>query len=108
MRDGSRGRGDAFWITLNPRAGHEPAGRRSALVLSPAAYNHEAGLAVACPIASQVKGYSLEVAIPVGLKISGVMSASGRLFSFKNWARVARLLAATPQPRASPSAELDR
>jgi mRNA interferase MazF len=66
-------RGDAIWITLNPQAGHEQAGRRPALVLSPAAYNHKAGLVVACPITSQVKGYPFEVAIPAGLMISGVV-----------------------------------
>ena len=38
-------RGDVIWITLNPQAGHEQAGRRPAVVLSPAAYNGKVGLA---------------------------------------------------------------
>ncbi len=66
-------RGDAVWITLNPQAGHEQAGRRPALVVSPASYNGKVGLAVLCPITSQVKGYPFEVAIPSGLKVSGVV-----------------------------------
>ena len=37
-------RGDAVWISLDPQAGHEQAGRRPALVLSPAAYNGRVGL----------------------------------------------------------------
>jgi mRNA interferase MazF len=68
-------RGDAVWITLDPQAGHEQAGRRPALVLSPAAYNGRVGLAVFCPITSQVKGYPFEVAIPAGLPVSGVVGA---------------------------------
>lgn len=66
-------RGDIVWITLNPQAGHEQAGRRPALVLSPATYNGKVGLAILCPITSQVKGYPFEVLIPDGLKIHGAV-----------------------------------
>ncbi len=65
--------GDIVWITFNPQAGHEQAGRRPALVLSPAAYNGKVGLAILCPITSQIKGYPFEVIIPDGLKISGAI-----------------------------------
>jgi mRNA interferase MazF len=65
--------GDIVWITFNPQAGHEQAGRRPALVLSPAAYNRKVGLAILCPITSQIKGYPFEVIIPDGLKISGAI-----------------------------------
>jgi mRNA interferase MazF len=68
-------RGDAVWITLDPQAGHEQAGRRPALVLSPAAYNGRVGLALFCPITSQVKGYPFEVPIPAGLSVEGVLGA---------------------------------
>lgn len=68
-------RGDAIWITLNPHAGHEQAGRRPALVLSPSAYNGKVGLAILCPITSQVKGYPFEVAISSGSKLVGVILA---------------------------------
>jgi len=50
-------RGHAVWITLDPQRGHEQAGRRPALVLSPSAYNGGVGLALFCPITNQVKGY---------------------------------------------------
>lgn len=66
-------RGDAVWISLQPQAGHEQAGRRPALVISPQAYNRRVGLALLCPITSQAKGYPFEVAIPEGLPISGVV-----------------------------------
>ena len=68
-------RGDAIWLTFTPRAGHEQAGRRPALVLSPASYNGKVGLAILCPITSQTKGYPFEVATPAGSRVSGVILA---------------------------------
>ena len=68
-------RGEVVWITLNPQAGHEQAGRRPAVVLSPAAYNGKVGLAILCPVTSQVKGYPFEVQIPDGLEVRGAILA---------------------------------
>ena len=68
-------RGDIVWLHFSPQAGHEQAGRRPALVLSPESYNRKVGLALFCPITSQVKGYPFEVAVPPGLEISGVVLA---------------------------------
>ena len=61
-------RGDAVWVDFNPQAGHEQAGRRPAVVLSPESYNGTVGLAILCPITNKVKGYPFEVAIPPGLE----------------------------------------
>lgn len=66
-------RGDAVWLDFDPQSGHEQAGRRPALVISPKIYNQRVGLALVCPITSQVKGYPFEVAIPKGTKLSGVV-----------------------------------
>ena len=66
-------RGDLVWMTFNPQAGHEQAGRRPAVVLSPAAYNVKVGLALLCPITSQVKGYPFEVLLPAGLPVAGAI-----------------------------------
>ncbi len=68
-------RGEVVWITLNPQAGHEQAERRPAVVLSPAAYNGKVGLAILCPVTSQVKGYPFEVLIPDGLEVRGAILA---------------------------------
>jgi len=68
-------RGDVVWLTFNPQAGHEQAGHRPALVLSPEAYNRKVGLALLCPITSQIKGYPFEVTLPRGMKVSGVVLA---------------------------------
>ena len=66
-------RGDAIWITFNPHAGDEQAGRRPAIVLSPETYNARVGLAIMCPITHQVKGYPFEVLVPVGLPVTGAI-----------------------------------
>jgi mRNA interferase MazF len=63
------------WVDFTPQAGHEQAGRRPALILSPESYNRKTGLAIACPITSQAKGYPFEVPMPAGLPIAGVILA---------------------------------
>jgi len=65
-------RGDIVWLEFDPQAGHEQAGRRPAVVLSPQAYNDRTGLMVCCPVTSKVKGYPFEVALPPDFAITGV------------------------------------
>jgi len=67
-------RGDLIWIALDTQAGHEQAGRRPAVVVSPRAYNRKVGLALCCPVTSRIKGYPFEVALPPG-EITGVVLA---------------------------------
>jgi mRNA interferase MazF len=67
--------GDLVWLTFDPQAGHEQRGRRPALVLSPRLYNGKTGLAIACPVTSQAKGYPFEVPLPTSGKITGVVLA---------------------------------
>ena len=55
--------GDIVWLNFMPQAGHEQAGHRPALVLSPAAYNEKTGLTICCPMTSQIKNYPFEVLI---------------------------------------------
>ena len=66
-------RGDLVWLEFDPRTGHEQAGRRPALILSPKAYNQATSLALACPVTSKVKGYPFEILLPAGLKVAGVV-----------------------------------
>ena len=65
--------GDLIFIDFNPQAGHEQAGRRPALVLSPSSYTKITKLSIMCPVTSRKKGYPFEVDLPKGLKISGVV-----------------------------------
>lgn len=67
--------GDVVWLTFTPQAGHEQAGRRPALVLSPRSYNEKTSLALFCPITSRVKGYPFEVSLPAAGTITGVVLA---------------------------------
>jgi len=88
-------RGDVVWISFNPQAGHEQAGLRPALVLSPESYNRKVGLALLCPITNQVKGYPFEVSLPDGLKASGVI-LSDQVKSMDWKARGASFLCSLP------------
>ena len=68
-------RGDIVWMSFTPQAGHEQAGHRPALVVSPREYNAVTNLALFCPITSQVKGYPFEVDLPPTSPITGVILA---------------------------------
>ena len=88
-------RGDIVWLEFTPQAGREQAGRRPALVVSPASYNAKAGLLLACPITSQIKGYPFEVALPSGLKVQGAVLSD--LVKSLDWrARKAKLICTIP------------
>jgi mRNA interferase MazF len=66
-------RGDVVWLNFTPQAGHEHAGHRPALVVSPASYNGRTGLMLCCPITTRVKGYPFEVALDPGAGTAGVV-----------------------------------
>lgn len=66
-------RGDVVWLSFSPQAGREQAGRRPALVLSPAPFNDRVGLALVCPVTSRVKGYPFEVALRGVSDVAGVV-----------------------------------
>jgi mRNA interferase MazF len=88
-------RGDVVWIALNPQAGHEQAGHRPAVVVSPRSYNGKVGLGLFCPITGRAKGYPFEVALPSGLSVQGVVLAD-QVKSLDWRARRARLGARLP------------
>ena len=68
-------RGDLIWITFTPQAGHEQAGRRPAVVLSPREYHRKTAFVVVCPITTTIKGYPFEVVLPEGLAVVGAVLA---------------------------------
>jgi mRNA interferase MazF len=88
-------RGDIVWLDFTPQAGHEQRGQRPALVLSPAAYNGKVGLALCCPITSQIKGYPFEVLLPDGLRVSGAV-LSDQVKNLDWRVRTARLVCRAP------------
>jgi mRNA interferase MazF len=62
-------------MMFGPQVGHEQSGRRPGVVMSSSIYNGKTGMALCCPITSQIKGYPFEVLVPAGLKISGAILA---------------------------------
>ncbi len=66
-------RGDVVWLEFDPQAGREQAGRRPAVVLSPASYNAPTGRALCVPVSTKAKGYPFEVALPDGFPVQGVV-----------------------------------
>ena len=89
-------RGDVVWLQFSPQTGHEQAGHRPALVLSPRIYNEKAGLALFCPLTNQIKGYPFEVVLPKGLKAKGaVLSDQVKSLDWKS--RKAKRICTLPQ-----------
>ena len=93
-------RGDLIWLDFDPRAGHEQAGRRPALVLSAASYNDKTSLALVCPVTSQTKGYPFEVPLSPGLKVRGAILAD-HIKSLDWRARRAARIARIPEEQLS-------
>lgn len=65
--------GDIVWLQFDPQAGHEQAGHRRAIVISPSSYNAKTGLMICCPMTTQIKGYPFEVQIS-GTRPSAVLA----------------------------------
>lgn len=86
-----------MWLELDPQAGHEQAGHRLALTVSPRSYNTKVGLGLFCPVTSQVKGYPFEVAFPPACKTNGVVLAD-QIKSLDWHARRARRFERAPSP----------
>ena len=67
-------RGDVVWLLFDPQAGHEQAGHRLALVLSPKKYNKLTSLMLCCPLTTSIKGYPFEVSTLVNDKPGVVLA----------------------------------
>lgn len=89
-------RGDIVWLSFTPQAGHEQAGHRPALTLSPHDYNAKTGLALFCPITSRIKSYPFEVLLPSSGAVTGVV-LSDQVKSLDWRARRARFEAKAPR-----------
>ena len=100
-------RGDLVWLNFSPQSGHEQAGGRPAICLSPKEYNSKTGLGIFCPITSKIKGYPFEVKLPEGLPIKGVILADQiRNLDWK--ARNAEFIAKAPEKVLAETLELIR
>jgi mRNA interferase MazF len=84
------------WLQFNPQSGSEQAGKRPALVISPASYNGKVSLTLFCPVTSRIKGYPFEVAIPRHLPIEGGI-LSDQVKSIDWQARQAEFICRVPE-----------
>ena len=84
--------GDIVWLNFDPQAGHEQAGHRPALVLSPARYNGLRGMMLCCPLTTKLKGYPFEVVIsqnpPSAVLVDQVKSLDWRARKARHKGRV--------------------
>jgi mRNA interferase MazF len=97
-------RGDLVWLNFSPQEGHEQAGMRPALVLSPQAYNQKSSLMLVCPVTSKIKGYPFEVLVKAK-KIKGAVLAD-QLKSIDWRARKASFIEHAPHLTLSRTKEL--
>jgi mRNA interferase MazF len=96
--------GDIVWLHFDPQLGHEQAGHRPALVLSPAYYNRTTSLMVCCPMTSRIKANPFEVAL-YGETSSVVLADQVKSMDWRN--RKARYKGkATPQELAEVRAKI--
>ncbi|HEY3778950.1 MAG TPA: type II toxin-antitoxin system PemK/MazF family toxin [Rhizomicrobium sp.] len=89
------GRGSLVWLLFSPQAGSEQAGRRPGIVLTTAEYHQHSRLAVVCPITSRERGWPMEVKLPPGLAVSGVVLVD-HVRSIDREARKVEIVGAAP------------
>jgi mRNA interferase MazF len=75
--------GDVVWLEFDPQAGHEQAGHRPALVVSPASYNARSGLMVCCPMSTKIKGHPFEVVTEIAGVAGAVLSDQVKSLDWK-------------------------
>jgi mRNA interferase MazF len=88
-------RGSLVWVLFSPQAGSEQAGRRPGIVLTTAEYHRHSRLAMVCPITSRERGWPMEVKLPPGLAVSGVVLVD-HLHSIDREARKLTIIGAAP------------
>jgi mRNA interferase MazF len=97
--------GDLIWTDFDPVKGREQAGRRPALVISPAIFTENTGFAVVCPITSRVRPFPTSVVLPPGLPVEGEILTS-HLRSIDTLARPVRFAGAAVPSAVAQSVRL--
>lgn len=77
--------GDVVWLAFDPQAGHEQAGHRPALVVSPATYNQKTGLMICCPLSTRIKAYPFEVLAEVDGVACAVLADQARSMDWRSY-----------------------
>src|SRR5579863_2710675 len=92
--------GDLIWTDFDPTLGREQAGRRPALVVSPATFTENTGFAIVCPITSRVRPFPTSVVLPAGLPVAGEILTS-HIWSVDTQARPVRYAGASVAPETA-------
>lgn len=74
---------EVVWLEFDPQAGHEQAGHRPTLVISPSTYNGKTGLMVCCPMTTKIKGHPFEVVTEVDGVACAVLSDQVKSLDWK-------------------------
>jgi mRNA interferase MazF len=90
------GRGALVWFVFTPQKGHEQAGHRPALVMSPRIYHERSKLAVVCPITSNTQAWPWKVTLPDGLAVAGAVLVD-QIRAIDRGARRLRLAGQAPE-----------
>jgi|SRR4051794_11947160 mRNA interferase MazF len=89
-------RGALVRTVFSPHRGHEQAGRRPAVVLSPREFHERSAMTIVCPITSRERGWPTEVKLPPGLPVSGVLLID-QIRSIDRTARDMEIVGQAPQ-----------
>lgn len=65
--------GDVIWIDFGQPFGHEQAGRRPALVVSPRDYNAASSLLLVCPITRNPRPWPYKIPLPPVGRLNGMV-----------------------------------
>jgi mRNA interferase MazF len=90
-------RGDIIKLDFFDSQGHEQAGFRPALVISPSEYNRRSGMSIVCSITNQKKSTPFEVDLPLGLTTTGVVIIN-HIYNIDWYERNARIVERVPDP----------
>jgi mRNA interferase MazF len=92
--------GHLVWTDFDPTIGREQAGRRPALVVSPAAFTLNTGFVIVCPISSRIRPFPTSVVVPEGSPIAGEILLSN-IRSLDASARAIRYAGANIPPKTA-------
>ncbi len=63
--------GDIIEFDFSPSKGHEPMGRRPAIVVSSDEFNVSTSMTLVCPVTTRKDGFPLHLDLPTGLETYG-------------------------------------
>lgn len=66
--------GDIIRFDLNPSLGHEPRGKRPAMVVSSLEFNTSTSMTLVCPVTTTLNSFPLHLELPDGMDTVGCVA----------------------------------